>query len=517
MRNRVMVRGALCFFLFLVLILPGGCRKEEAAAPAGTAESAAKAVPPPIVTVSSEIPTEVNEPLPGIEENLPYFDSFSWREFIALTWPARHEQGWVEGYKPFYRGVPDQTAKYGEVSGPVVFGTWKNDYEIFLPEGKEPARWDSFASPSPCVGPGTDFLPLTPYVTVLGSFNKYHGFNEAGRGVDTGPLVDQSQYYVRFQTAINQIEYQYIRSNKLYLRENLGSPEKPLKFPTTSIEIKAAWRIMDGVKPEQRKRFYVTNALVLNPVTGKCTPKDVGLVGLHIINKTGQFPNWVWSTFEQVDNVPAIADETPVSAGPYSFNNPSQAQVLSTVGKPIDKCNPPVEPPQTTPVLNPAPAQVIRRQPIAKSTQDTNKAFHNAIRAYRKSQGLEEASVWENYILTLTQWPTGGGKDTFPNKDIPQPAKNTANTTMETWFQNSKVTTCMNCHAGSQKDGDDFVYFLPLGAYPQPPPTDCTAVTAFTKVARTIPLAKGRHEPDGQDKVVESLRKYFAEHPPSNQ
>jgi len=35
-----------------------------------------------------------------------------------------------------------------------------------------------------------------------------------------------------------------------------------------------------------------------------CAKADIALVGLHIMIKTHYRPQWLWSTFEQVDNVP---------------------------------------------------------------------------------------------------------------------------------------------------------------------------------------------------------------------
>ena len=45
------------------------------------------AFPPP--TVSPNIPSDVTTPFPGVIPNLPYFDDFSWQEFVAFTWPAK--------------------------------------------------------------------------------------------------------------------------------------------------------------------------------------------------------------------------------------------------------------------------------------------------------------------------------------------------------------------------------------------------------------------------------------------
>jgi hypothetical protein len=84
-------------------------------------------------------------------------------------------------------------------------------------------------------------------------------------------------------------------------------------------------------------------------------------------------------------------------------------------------------------------------------------------------------------------------------------------------YQKTTVTSCMACHS-AQAQENDFVWFLPLGAYPQEP-DPCQAVSAFTKAAKAVPLAKTAPTAaeNGQTKAANALRKYFAEHPPSNQ
>ncbi|MFY0529432.1 hypothetical protein ACN28I_41795 [Archangium gephyra] len=418
--------------------------------PLAAAAQRAKAPSRPEPTVSLNIPVNVSAPFPKAEDNLPYFDDFSWREFIALTWPVR-----VGTSAPFPRGVPDSKKKYGDVSVPGVWETWKADYELFLPDGSAPADWQSFATPSPCDGDGT----LVPYQKVLGSFARYHGFNQASMTESGGPLVSQNGQYVRYETRVNQAEYKYITNpggshpGPLYLVKNLpgnGSANPPLKFPSGSVEVKASWRVMTGVPDKQRKRYYITQAKVLDPVSGTCTLADVGLIGLHIVNKTPTLPQWVWSTFEHVDNVPALPGESSQAAPPYSLNDNDPKTPLSEMGKPISQCNPPQQ--------HPAPTQVVRKRPIAASTQQTNKA-------YQQAKGVK-GTVWENYQLVLTQWPVGA-TDTFPSTAQPQPQTNTANVATETWVQDSTATSCMGCHSVSNNHQYDFVWFLPLGAYPR--------------------------------------------------
>ena len=44
----------------------------------------------------------------------------------------------------------------------------------------------------------------------------------------------------------------------------------------------------------------------------------VGLVGLHVVQKTKQLPQWMWATFEHVDNAPDSA-LGPVADIQYNF------------------------------------------------------------------------------------------------------------------------------------------------------------------------------------------------------
>ncbi|QRK10939.1 hypothetical protein JQX13_13200 [Archangium violaceum] len=399
----------------------------------------------PSPQVSAVVPVSITPPFSDPEKNLPYFDDFAWREFIALTWPAQ---------KGRYRGLADNGKRYGDVSVPGVWETWKADYELFLPGGAAPATWNSFDTLSPC-DPNERLAPYTKY---LASFDRFHGFNQAGLKRQAGPLVSQNRQYVRYEFRVNNTQYNFIINppsrypGPLYLAENLhGGTDNPLEFPFGSIGVKASWRIMTGVPPEQWSRYYVTQANVLDPVSGRCTPTPVGLIGLHIVNKVVGFPNWIWATFEHVDNVPAIPGEKSQGRAPYALNNGDPTTPPSPMGRPIDRCNPPRR--------DPEPTQVVRMRPIASSTQRTNEDYHAA-------PGVK-GTVWENYQLVMTQWPTHDGTDSFPNARQPQPQTNTANVAAETWFQDSR-SSCMACHGRANLHGFDGVWFLPFNAYPRP-------------------------------------------------
>src|SRR5258708_32728963 len=163
------------------------------------------------------------------------------------------------------------------------------------------------------------------------------------------------------------------------------------------MELRAAWRIMtEQEKQAKPPRYYMSEAQVIDPKTGKCSDKTVtvGLIGFHIAHKTGVFKAWVWSTFEQVDNVPA--DGVPPPALGYSlYDGKNQQPFLKSWGffsgaayKPVDPQS--LKPAPTTPV------QVIRLDPIKSEIKALNDQVHQVA-------GIK-GTVWENYELVDAQW-----------------------------------------------------------------------------------------------------------------
>lgn len=138
----------------------------------------------------------------------------------------------------------------------------------------------------------------------------------------------------------------YDAANQLKVARNLDgqTPEglslpigEPMRSLPTSpvpqeqlgaIELKAAWRVLTG-KPELFGRYLTTVAWLKRPDTLECTQEVVGLVGLHIINKTQASPNFIWTTFEQVDNVPEPA-QIPPQQTPRQTGLPSTTLTVAT-------------------------------------------------------------------------------------------------------------------------------------------------------------------------------------------
>ena len=401
---------------------------------------------PPAPVLSSDFPHLVPEPPTGLTsaDQQPWFDTFSWQEFIALNWPA------VDGQRGVAKNPNDvmafRSAFAQSASGDypeVVWGSWKQAYELFEQGSVRPTVWSSFAAVLPCVNP----LPTVPK-TFLDAMNL--DINQSF----SRPLIDQKRNYTRYEIRINEAEYNLIRGDDnaptswLYITTNFIAAQ-PINFPSSTnstlgvVEVKAAWKQMTS--SDDPKRYYVVNALVLvDPQTKAAQYQKMGLVGFHIAHKTSPFKEWVWSTFEHVDNVTAPTGTTPSynngtssPATPNGFDTQAPLFLGTFIASPVSQQVTRVNPIFTTPAM--------------QSTADLNAAFQN----------LLAGTVWQNYQLISTQWPTQPAQFKFPGAGptagkypgdcgLPFPSTGIANTVVETYDQAPTTlltgNSCMSCH-----------------------------------------------------------------------
>lgn len=463
-------------------------------------------------------------------EDRTFFDFFAWQTFVGLVWPADAD----------FRGVPD-----ADVS-PQEFATYNTTGKK---ANRVPVVWETFqtvdmALPNP---PADGPAPAQPDEWNSSKYKRPFDLDLFAKGkaetelneAFSSPLVDQNRQYVRYNLQLNEVMYEFIRQNKWYLKENLPKSPTQASLPPlpvdadgniisvqqpqtntiieqpvngNSIEIKSSWRVMitkkDKSKPwrqvDDLSRYYVSYANIQDAVTGVETKNQpVGLVGLHVVVKTPQFTQGIWCTFEHVDNVKAP------KGGRASFNSNGAFQTDGYSYKPAGINNPgdavpedkrtPVEVSRIYKIPN-TPVGTSPTLPDGLSTQGLNVAF----------QKLLAGTVWENYELVITQWPTdptsfyakpfmfprGFGKFTKvpsgqPNAvkealaraqqeaenayprwaGLPIPQVGCLNTTMETYFQKPsgtvlEQTSCMGCHYDAADT--DFSWALKLRTWPQP-------------------------------------------------
>jgi hypothetical protein len=372
--------------------------------------------PPPTPSISSsQPPVDVSIPSTCNGNPIAYFDDFSWRSFVAMVWPGLNGQ----------RGVPDPSNTSFPNGVPLVFQTYKADWESFPnPGGTSPSpiptAWSDFAgTQNPCSGQN---VSVGWGDMLLAASTKFGNLGLAGFGPFlVGPLIAQPgapgsvPTYVRYQAAYNQTEYDPIFTNKWYLAANI--PAAGVTFcnngakgcpAENSIDVKSSWIDMSVVPAANQSRYYTRQAWVFDPAAPPaqaCSQKTVGLVGLHIVSKTPTHPAWIWSSFDKVDNVPPIGAQPPFPQSYYNFHDQTNAPMGTPIGgvnpycigSAKNTCPPSPNPDnvQPMPATAPAPFNVTRISHIHACTQTTNSQY----------QKLLQNTPWQFYQLVLTQWP----------------------------------------------------------------------------------------------------------------
>lgn len=439
--------------LAAVLLAGAGC----APAPPGTEAPEEPQVgdsdfPCPPTEITSALATPPAD-FSGIEEQVN-FDLFSWLSFIAFNWPT----------DPATCG-PDTSQSILSGTGPVVWQAYLSDDEVFVPEDEQPSAW--------CAPSEERFERLVARLPGEGGRFAREASQESGVLVlinriakappalvenfpdisELGEVVtDQNGRFVRYEVHLNQDEYGYLTdpSNALWSKSGqeaftgtVDFPVGPSQYgPTGAVEVKASWKVLTDEEAASG-RFYTTEGIVFNDAAGDPSPGPVpvtlGLVGMHLLHKTELQTNWIWSTFEQVDNLTAGSFHDPncsLAECPPNTQTASQPYTeLAPDGQPLNK---PVQVTRITPILNSG---------ASCQSQDPPPTLNEVF------QGLLAGSVWQYYQLISTQWT--GELGTTPKPKI------LANVTIETFIQ--AKSSCIDCHRGAKtttQKNADFSYLL---------------------------------------------------------
>lgn len=374
---------------------------------------------PQPATLATQLNCQPPGSAPAANASQDQFDQYSWQMFIALNWPAQDGQ----------RGAPNCSKQPGD-PGYTVWQTYKTVSEIFLPGAANPGPWNS---PLKAKSLGIINIAALKNSTLVNSIDQAVG----------GWLIDQAGNPTYYDISANQASYNYIVGNNFY-NANVVSKANNIAFPNGVIEIKSSWRILT---PRDNASHYLTQfarVARFNSQGQKIGVSEayLGLVGLHIITKVNGYPQWIWSTFEQIENVPPKAKvngqwvDQPVPGTAYSYYN-AMAPAASLNQSP---CNWQTQGTQLVCVPKAGttfqtPNPLNRVTPIADVTQWVNNN-------YRANPGLQR-SVLKYYQLVTTQRPLMPNNPSNPLGQ-PTPALS-ANVTMESYIQPN--SSCMNCHS----------------------------------------------------------------------
>lgn len=337
-------------------------------------------------------------------------------------------------------------------------------------------------------------------------------FEQAG---SQGVVVDHNNRCLYYGQHVNPEFVDFIR-NGLGLKTAEQIKDVPLGqpgFPAGCVELKSSWRVLTeeekqpGRLQELQKSFFITDAevptlvalgpqgsQVIRADAGKARPEKVALVALHVVGTTPGHPEFIWASFEHVENSPTPSKSVLVLDPKEPVNN-VKSFTFYTQGttKERSNLNPinPLNPADALRVLDPttfAAKQTLG--PVANVFREFNSGekddgkpdadvcnLNRSVRA--RLAAIPSLAVWSNYQMIGAVWlksalpnaPPAGSPTAPPafKEDSPFPLsvtepkpgddifageKKLSNSTMETFTQQTKAN-CFSCHDTHHKDFDE--------------------------------------------------------------
>ncbi len=206
-----------------------------------------------------------------------------------------------------------------------------------------------------------------------------------------------------------------------------------------AIIIKSAWVVLVPGK-DDLKKYFTRTILVKNGEEMK--ERTLGLVGLHIMHKVAEQTQWVWSSFEHIDNAPEQDEKGHAvlqSGKDYLYFDEAKNDTSLYNQKPSAQY-------ESNPFKR-QPTQIVHLRGPLKSTAGINEYFHALIRQAHPD------SRWLNYRLIGTQWAFT--PDLFTPGFNYQPSL-LANPVLETYIQ--PTSSCMGCHSKARFLHDSINY-----------------------------------------------------------
>ena len=393
----------------------------------------------PYINITSTPPNDI-----AANASLEDLAKLAWQQLLALSWKA--------GYPGTRRGQPDPGWSYSTPGAFPALMTWQTYAQTteLRPNAPLTIPWAQLGIPQ-----------YSYQKAIIQDPNNHNAKNNLWNNLDEDNEIGSCDTYgqyknqpnpkqlVLYQVKVNQDEYEYLRVNyggdqnnsggKLaqaqsavaktitappYLYYSSGfpgncgpcDPAQAICLPcggapnpaggtyTGSIEVKSAWRRLQP--GDDKARFFTTNALYYDQdATGQLIYKNgtFALIGIHIIHKTKNYPDFIFTTFEQVDVEKADMEYVLLTSAPTP---------------------PATLPPAGTQI---PPAVAIKRQAGQTNRQQvhpvppTLDAVTNKV--HQQLAGLNPGSIWQYYRLTGVQGhPVNCQPNPVPpaNKNAPQ-------------------------------------------------------------------------------------------------
>lgn len=371
---------------------------------------------------------------------------FAWRLFIGINWPVI---------------LDDDNAEQ-----------WKDKKLSELNKGKVTPRWNTWYAPedifealktSDCSSKGANLSGWKCNGDCLKNVlrGKVQVPEVPGVSLSGQPVYDQNGHVVQYQIMVNQSWCETIeravkpgRNGRLDFEHGQCAHRGSSEFGDTynlagATEIKLAWKMLTEAEISSGRFLQRLASMPQTSAGAGARAITLGLVGFHIAHKSKDYSDWIWSTFEHVDNLAPA--ETP--SGP-SFNDP--------------KCDESTCKPNTTMRVQVdggsfCRTQIARIDPISLDVQKLNAR----VRAWLKANN----TVLQYYQLIGVQYKPFSDR----SKGLSPDPKRLRNSVIETYNvgsntlhsgvksdpceinHNSELPTCMGCHVKASEQDFSFL------------------------------------------------------------
>jgi hypothetical protein len=322
------------------------------------------------------------------------------------------------------------------------------------------------------------------------------------RSGSQGLIVDQNNRCLYYGQHINPEFVSFVRttadpssppsvSQPLGLKNaaDIANVPATAQFPPGCVELKSAWRVLTDAERQPdalaklRKTFFITEALVptlIDSVDASGASRIiadanhprlemVALVGLHVVGTTPGHPEFVWASFEHVENAPTqwipLDNKESVSDKPFSFYREGTLKSDSNRNPVIADALTWLDPDHTKQTLRPV-VDIYREFPSGEDEVPMDpdvKSLNQDVQT--KLKAIPSLAVWSNYQLIGAVWLKDPQKGLDPTVDLQYPSTNKkigemfagekklSNTTMETFTQHTQFN-CFGCHNPSETSNE---------------------------------------------------------------
>lgn len=437
--------------------------------------------------MGSELPADLEGG--AFNASLRQASEFAWAQFVALNWSSDPQDGSKNTKNKRGAPYPGKVALQADAIARPVWKTFWAKTELFPGIGDprrlghasatdtgsdepplyryDPAAVGLYPGLKPglvpaCYEQQTDNAP--PWIELSESHEVGPEQSYAGMAPSADARIDTADRRVLYAVKVNRDYYRYVaekgwleggnpnstipaRLTSKYVTGKLRSPPAGsatmVSFPNGSIQIKTAWRRLRESE-KSSGRFYTSIARSYqaqdptrdyhgkrgDPRFPCYMDAEWGLIGMHIKTKTPSAPYYIWSTFEQVDNItdragivvededgrlmlnadlaptdPPIRSRNAVAADPATpatIQKMSPATAAASPGKRLYYLNQ-----SSTPTTQGVIAVNRRDHPIPEPVIASNRVAHRTLQRYLDSQELGSRSIdasLMHYKLISVQW-----------------------------------------------------------------------------------------------------------------